>query len=191
MGATLTPISPTLRHRPQKSTCRSVARNNQFPCEGNEIVGKGGGRGGERNEGGRQNWCSRQSVVSGFFSVSRAGFFVGIFGSEKKLRGTLLLDPLASPMTVSTRAIDWNRRQRARGGGKGNDRRHPWFPCDFHESFFAYGGGRKGGKLKYPPRQCTYVGTRTSSSDRENYSNPNILLCTKIYCSLKSCTKIT
>jgi len=104
MGATLTPISPTLRHRPQKSTCRSVARNNQFPCEGNEIVGKGGGRGGERNEGGRQNWCSRQSVVSGFFSVSRAGFFVGIFGSEKKLRGTLLLDPLSQ-----TRSTDFAR----------------------------------------------------------------------------------
>ena len=100
MGATLTPISPTLRHRPQKSTCRSVARNNQFPCEGNEIVGKGGGRGGERNEGGRQNWCSRQSVVSGFFSVSRAGFFVGIFGSEKKLRGTLLLDPLPQSLSA-------------------------------------------------------------------------------------------
>jgi hypothetical protein len=28
---------------------------------------------------------------------------------------------------------------------------HPWFPCDFCVSFFASGGGRKGGKLKYPP----------------------------------------
>ena len=26
-------------------------------------------------------------------------------------------------MTLSTRAIDWNRRHKARGGGRGNDRR--------------------------------------------------------------------
>ena len=54
-------------------------------------------------------------------------------------------------MTLSTCAIDWNRHQRARGGGRDNDRRHPWFPCDFRVSFFASEGGRKGGKQKYPP----------------------------------------
>ena len=94
MGAPLTPISPRLRHRPPNSLCRSVARNNQFPCEGNEIVGKGGGRGGEGNEGGRQNWCSRQSVVGGFFRFFAHRIFCWNFWEQKKLRGTLLLDPL-------------------------------------------------------------------------------------------------
>ena len=40
-------------------------------------------------------------------------------------------------MTLSMRAIDWNRRQRARCGARGNDRRHQWFPGDFRVSFFA------------------------------------------------------
>jgi len=38
-------------------------------------------------------------------------------------------------MTLSTRAIDWNRHQRDRCGGRGNDRQHQWFPCYFRVSF--------------------------------------------------------
>jgi len=34
-------------------------------------------------------------------------------------------------MTLSMRAIDYNGRGQPRGGGRGHDRRRPWFPCDF------------------------------------------------------------
>ena len=94
MGAPLTPISPTLRHGPPNALCRSVARNYQFPRQGNEIVGKGGGRGGEGNKGGRQNWCSRQSVAGDFFVFFALGIFSWNFWEQKKWRGTHLLDPL-------------------------------------------------------------------------------------------------
>jgi hypothetical protein len=66
-------------------------------------------------------------------------------------------------MTLSTRAIDWNRRQRARGGGRGNDRGHPWFPCDFRE-FFCFLGREEGRELKYPSEKFAYVGISTRSS---------------------------
>jgi hypothetical protein len=31
-----------------------------------------------------------------------------------------------------------NGRGRPRGGGRGHDRRRPWFPCNFRVSFFAF-----------------------------------------------------
>ena len=95
MGAPLTPILPTLRHGPPNALCRSVARNYQFPCQGNEIVGKGGGRGGEGNQGGRQNWCSRQSVVGGFFRFFALGIFIWNFWEQKKVAGNSPAGPLS------------------------------------------------------------------------------------------------
>ena len=55
-------------------------------------------------------------------------------------------------MTLSTCAIDWNRRQRARGGGRGNDPRHPLFPCDVHVSFFASWRGEEVREAKISAR---------------------------------------
>jgi hypothetical protein len=87
MGVPLTPISPTLRHRPPNSICRSVARNCRFPCQGNEIVGKVWGREGKGNAGGRQNWCPRQSVTRCFFLVFSARDFFWNFWEQKKMVG--------------------------------------------------------------------------------------------------------
>ena len=69
MGAPLTPNLLTLRHGPPNSLCRSVVRNYQFPCQGNEIVGKVWGREGKGNKGGQQNWSPHQSVTLCFFLV--------------------------------------------------------------------------------------------------------------------------
>jgi hypothetical protein len=41
-------------------------------------------------------------------------------------------------MTLSKRAVDWNGHGQPRGGGRGHDRRRPWFPCDFLVSFSAF-----------------------------------------------------
>ena len=51
-------------------------------------------------------------------------------------------------------------------------------PCEFF--CFLEGGGR-GENKNICPRQCTYVGTRSSRLGRENNSNPKISLCTKNY----------
>jgi hypothetical protein len=95
MGAPLTPILPTLRHGPPNVLCRSLARNYRFPCQGNEIVDKGGGRGWDGNQGGRQNWCSRQSVVSGFFRFFPLGIFSWNFWERKKMAGNSPAGPLS------------------------------------------------------------------------------------------------
>jgi hypothetical protein len=75
---------------------RYAARNYQFPCQGNGIVGKGGGRGGEGNKGGQQNWCSPQSVVGGFFCFFVLGIFSWIFGEQIKVAGNAPAGPLTS-----------------------------------------------------------------------------------------------
>jgi len=41
-------------------------------------------------------------------------------------------------MTLSKRAVDWNRRGKPRGGGRGHDRRCPGFSCNFLVNFFAF-----------------------------------------------------
>ena len=102
MGVPLTPISPTLRHGPPNALCRSVARNYQFPCQGNEIVGKGGVRGGEGSQGGQQNWCSRQSVVGGFFRFFALGIFSWNFWERKKVAGNSPAGPLIQEMLCDT-----------------------------------------------------------------------------------------
>jgi hypothetical protein len=57
-------------------------------------------------------------------------------------------------MTLSARAIDWNRRQRARGGGRGND-----LLCDFRVNFFCFleGLGEEGREAKISARDSTHT----------------------------------
>jgi hypothetical protein len=106
MGAPLTPISPTLRHRPPNSLCRSIARNCRFPCQGNEIVGKVWGREGKGNEGGRQNWSPRQSVTRCFFFVFSARDSFWNFWGRKKKAG----NSPAGPPSINLCLIDIMKR---------------------------------------------------------------------------------
>ena len=93
MGAPITPILPTLQHGPPNALCRSVARNYQFPCQGNEIVGKGGGRGGGGTKVADKIGAPVSLLLVAFFGFSRSGFLAGILG-VKKMAGNSPAGPL-------------------------------------------------------------------------------------------------
>ena len=82
---------------------------------------------------------------------AKAGPFTGLLcfsHPPAQFRWSRSKSKTASPITLSRHAIDWNWHQRARGGGRGNDWRHPWFPCDFRVNFLASWREEEGQEVK-------------------------------------------
>jgi len=96
MGAKITPILRTLRHRTPRALCRSIETNTDSLVKGMILFDQGGGGG----EGGKvmvESAAPRQSVVRLFFDVVCAKYIHSIvsdiFAGSKYWRETHLQDP--------------------------------------------------------------------------------------------------